>query len=201
MPTLNSMDGLMAATGFFGALTLMYLLNRLFRAWFPAPSATCHFSPKGGCTEAVVQELKNARREVLVLGYSFTSRPISQGPSLDAKLRGLHVEVVLDHSNEKEEHTELTFLIEQGLAPLIDPVHAIPAHNKVMVIDHRTLITGSFNFTNQAENENAENLLILKHYPALVAAYRVTSPPTRPTRGRPRPQKAPRTAPPQGGLK
>ena len=90
---------------------------------------------------------------------------------MDAKLRGLHVDIVLDHSNEKEEHTEMAFLIEQGLAPTIDPVHAI-AHNKVMVIDHRTLVTGSFNFTNQAENENAENLLVLKHHPALVAAYR-----------------------------
>src|ERR1700676_5812229 len=100
MPTLNSMDGLMAATGFFGALTLMYLLSRLFRAWFPAPSVACQFSPKGGCTEAVVQEIKNARHEVLVLAYSFPSRPISQA-LVEAKLRGLHVEIVLDHSNEK----------------------------------------------------------------------------------------------------
>ena len=61
--------------------------------------------------------------------------------------------------------------IEAGLKPLVDPHHAI-AHNKVMVIDGHTVITGSFNFTNQAEHENAENLLVLKHYPDLVAAYR-----------------------------
>ena len=169
MPTLSSTDALMAATGFFAALTLLYLLRR-YLSFFPAPSILSHFSPKGGCTEAVVQEIKNARHEVLVLGYSFTSQPIAQA-LVDAKLRGLHVEIVLDHSNEKEEHTDLQFFVQQGLAPLIDPTHAI-AHNKVMVIDHRTLITGSFNFTHQAENENAENLLILKGYPALVAAYR-----------------------------
>ena len=61
--------------------------------------------------------------------------------------------------------------MEQGLAPLIDPTHAI-AHNKVMIIDGRTLVTGSFNFTHQAEIENAENLLILKGYTDLVIAYR-----------------------------
>ena len=33
-----------------------------------------------------------------------------------------------------------------------------------MIIDGRTLVTGSFNFTRQAEIENAENLLILKGY-------------------------------------
>ncbi len=170
MPTLNSTDALMAATGFFGALTLLYLLRRVYLSWFPAPSVVCHFSPKGGCTDVVVQEIKNARQEVLVLAYSFTSQPIAQA-LVDAKLRGLQVEIVLDHSNEKEEHTDLQFFVQQGLAPLIDPTHAI-AHNKVMVIDHRTLITGSFNFTHQAENENAENLLVLKGHPALVAAYR-----------------------------
>jgi phosphatidylserine/phosphatidylglycerophosphate/cardiolipin synthase-like enzyme len=36
------------------------------------------------------------------------------------------------------------------------------AHNKVMVIDGETVITGSFNFTKAAEEKNAENLLIIR---------------------------------------
>jgi phosphatidylserine/phosphatidylglycerophosphate/cardiolipin synthase-like enzyme len=43
----------------------------------------------------------------------------------------------------------------------IDSKHAI-AHNKIMIIDRETLITGSFNFTKAAEEKNAENLLIIK---------------------------------------
>ena len=42
----------------------------------------------------------------------------------------------------------------------IDAEHAI-AHNKVMIIDGETVITGSFNFTKAAEENNAENLLII----------------------------------------
>jgi phosphatidylserine/phosphatidylglycerophosphate/cardiolipin synthase-like enzyme len=38
--------------------------------------------------------------------------------------------------------------------------HAI-AHNKVMIIDGETVITGSFNFTKAAEGKNAENLLMI----------------------------------------
>jgi phosphatidylserine/phosphatidylglycerophosphate/cardiolipin synthase-like enzyme len=164
------MDWLLLATGFTGALTFGHFC-RVFRGWFvPSPSANVHFSPKGGCTEAVVAELGKARREILVLAYSFTSKPIAQA-LVDAKLRGVTVEVVLDHSNEKETHTDLQFFVEQGLSPVVDPHHAI-AHNKVMVIDSRTLITGSFNFTHQAEQENAENLLILRGHPELVKAYR-----------------------------
>ena len=52
----------------------------------------------------------------------------------------------------------------------IDSKHAI-AHNKIMIIDRNTLITGSFNFTKSAEESNAENLLILKGNKTLVARY------------------------------
>ena len=48
-----------------------------------------------------------------------------------------------------------------GIHTLIDAEHAI-AHNKIMIIDKETVITGSFNFTKAAEEKNAENLLILK---------------------------------------
>ena len=51
----------------------------------------------------------------------------------------------------------------------IDSEHAI-AHNKVMVIDGETVITGSFNFTKAAEENNAENLLVI-HDKALTERY------------------------------
>ncbi len=163
------MTWLLLATGFTGAFTLLFFWRKLVRRLTTPPSVSAYFSPKGGCTEAIVSELRQARREVLVLAYSFTSRPISEA-LIEAHRRGVAVTIVLDHSNEKETHTDLPHLLEQGLKPLIDPHHAI-AHNKVMVIDASTVITGSFNFTNQAEHENAENLLIFKGHPALARHY------------------------------
>lgn len=164
------MTWLLLATGFTGAWTLLFLARSIYHWFAVPPSVNVHFSPKGGCTEAVVRELQAVRREVLVLAYSFTSKEIAKA-LVDAKLRGVHVEIVLDHSNEKEEYSDLHFFLQEGLTPMIDPHHAI-AHNKVMVLDGRTIITGSFNFTHQAENENAENLLIIKGHPELISAYR-----------------------------
>jgi phosphatidylserine/phosphatidylglycerophosphate/cardiolipin synthase-like enzyme len=129
-----------------------------------------YFSPKGGCTEAVVAELKKARREILVLAYSFSSKPIAQA-LVEAKTRGVHVEIVLDRSQEVEKYSDMAFLIEQKLTPAIDAQHAI-AHNKVMLVDGKTIITGSFNFTHQAEMENGENLLILRRHRDLMTLYR-----------------------------
>ncbi len=45
--------------------------------------------------------------------------------------------------------------------PVYSPEKRAQAHNKVMIIDGMTVITGSFNFTKQA-GKNAENLIIIK---------------------------------------
>jgi phosphatidylserine/phosphatidylglycerophosphate/cardiolipin synthase-like enzyme len=46
------------------------------------------------------------------------------------------------------------------------------AHNKVMVIDGRDVITGSFNFTVAAQKTNAENVIFIRDAPAIARAYR-----------------------------
>jgi phosphatidylserine/phosphatidylglycerophosphate/cardiolipin synthase-like enzyme len=119
-----------------------------------------YFSPKGGCTEAVVRELGKAQHQVLVQAYSFTSVPIAKA-LLNAHKRGLDVRVILDKSQETEKYSSADFVANAGIPVKIDAVHAI-AHNKIMVIDSSVVITGSFNFTRAAEEHNAENLLVIR---------------------------------------
>jgi phosphatidylserine/phosphatidylglycerophosphate/cardiolipin synthase-like enzyme len=127
------------------------------------------FSPKGGATEAVIREIASARNEILVQAYSFTSAPIARA-LLDAEKRGVRIKVVLDKSQRREKYTSADFLVHGGVTTYIDARHAI-AHNKVMIFDRDTLITGSFNFTKAAEEKNAENLLLIRHNRALVERY------------------------------
>lgn len=124
------------------------------------PAWEVRFSPKGGCTEAVVEALGRARTSVLVQAYSFTSAPIAKA-LVEAHRRGVKVEVILDRSQRTEKYSSADFILHQGIPTSIDDQHAI-AHNKVMVIDGTTVITGSFNFTRAAEEHNAENLLVLQ---------------------------------------
>jgi phosphatidylserine/phosphatidylglycerophosphate/cardiolipin synthase-like enzyme len=160
---------LLLATGFAGGLSFVFVVRWLRHWLFTPPSVAAYFSPEGGCAAAVVREIQHARKQILVLAYSFSSKPIAQA-LIDAKKRGVHVEILLDHSNEQEAYSDLPQFLEHGLAPVIDAKHAI-AHNKVMIIDRRVLVTGSFNFTHQAETANAENLLVLKGHPGLVELY------------------------------
>jgi phosphatidylserine/phosphatidylglycerophosphate/cardiolipin synthase-like enzyme len=57
-----------------------------------------------------------------------------------------------------------------GIPTYIDDKHAI-AHNKIIIIDQSSIITGSFNFTKAAEEKNAENLLVIRGDDALVKKY------------------------------
>jgi phosphatidylserine/phosphatidylglycerophosphate/cardiolipin synthase-like enzyme len=130
------------------------------------------FSPPlpQGCdpTPTIVQLLNAAHRQVLVQAYSFTSSPIAKA-TVAAKRRGLDVRVILNKSNAQRGYSAATFLEHAGVPVSIDAQHAI-AHNKVMIIDGQTVITGSFNFTKAAEEHNAENLVII-HNPDIAALY------------------------------
>jgi phosphatidylserine/phosphatidylglycerophosphate/cardiolipin synthase-like enzyme len=131
------------------------------------PAQVC-FSPNKGCTEAIVRELDGAKSEILVQAYSFTSTAIAEA-LLAAHKRGVQVSAILDKSQRGARHTSATFLADAGITTYVDSSHAI-AHNKIIIIDRSTLITGSFNFTKAAEERNAENLLILRS-PQLAEIY------------------------------
>jgi phosphatidylserine/phosphatidylglycerophosphate/cardiolipin synthase-like enzyme len=126
------------------------------------------FTPGGNCAEAIVRAIAESRRSVYVQAYSFTSKPIARALAA-AHERGVRVEVILDQSSLREHHAAAVLLARSGVPVFVDAAHVL-AHNKVMVIDDETVITGSFNFTYAAQRDNAENLLIL-HDPALAARY------------------------------
>lgn len=127
---------------------------------FAATNISVHFSPDGGCTKAITNELAKATNSILVQAYSFTSAPIA-GALRDARRRGVKVTVILDKSQKSEKYSSADFLKNAGVFTYIDSKHAI-AHNKIIIVDHSTVITGSFNFTKAAEEKNAENLLVIR---------------------------------------
>lgn len=137
--------------------------------YYQAGTIDVYFSPKGGATEAIVKEISSAKDEILLQAYSFTSRQIAKALT-DARKRGISIDAVLDRSQRKAKYTAADFTAHAGIATYIDSAHAI-AHNKIIIIDRRVLITGSFNFTKAAEEKNAENLLIIRDNKTLIHRY------------------------------
>jgi phosphatidylserine/phosphatidylglycerophosphate/cardiolipin synthase-like enzyme len=127
------------------------------------------FSPKGGCEARIVKEIGEARKSIRIQAYYFTNATIAKAV-LDAKKRGVGCEAVLDKVNWTDRYSAATFFKNQGISVRIDSKHSI-AHNKIIIIDDSTVITGSYNFTQAAEENNAENLLILKGIPGVAEQY------------------------------
>ena len=129
-------------------------------------AATAHaepevcFTPGSDCTAVVVRELDQATKSVRMQAYGFTSAPVAKA-LVAASRRGVQVEVILDGSNRTGRYSGLTFLVHESVPTSIDAAHAI-AHNKVIIIDDETVVTGSFNFTSAAQKNNAENLLVIR---------------------------------------
>ena len=119
------------------------------------------YSPAGKCSQSIIRELKQAKTEVHILAYSFTSKVITQTIK-DLAASGVKIYLIIDKQKSIERYTTINQL--KGLPNieiLVDPKHAI-AHNKVMLIDNNTIITGSYNFTQSAETRNGENIIILQ---------------------------------------
>lgn len=76
--------------------------------------------------------------------------------------RGLRVNILLDRSDFSDKYSQISSLRKSGIDVSIDRVLCI-AHNKVMIIDEKIVITGSFNFTNAADKRNAENVIIINN--------------------------------------
>jgi phosphatidylserine/phosphatidylglycerophosphate/cardiolipin synthase-like enzyme len=126
------------------------------------------FTPGQNCTAEITDVIDAAKQSIFVQAYSFTSAPIA-AHLVAAKKRGVKVNVILDKSQKTQKYSASHFLVHQHIPCWIDYKPAI-AHNKIMIIDEKEVITGSFNFTKAAQNKNAENLLIIKD-PTLARLY------------------------------
>jgi phosphatidylserine/phosphatidylglycerophosphate/cardiolipin synthase-like enzyme len=80
---------------------------------------------------------------------------------VEAHRRGVNIQVVLDKSQRTERYSSATFVYNNGIPCFMAAQHAI-AHNKVMVTGARMVITGSFNLTKAAQENNAENLRVIQ---------------------------------------
>ncbi len=126
----------------------------------PPTKIRAYFTPGHMVENAITDEIVAANSEIRVQAYSFTNPVIVQALA-DAQQRGVDVVLVLDKSNRTQKYSAADYASHAGIPTVIDDRHAI-AHNKIMIIDGKVVITGSYNFTRAAEKSNAENIVIIE---------------------------------------
>jgi len=124
------------------------------------------FTPSQRCAPLIITAIDEAKKSLYVQAYQLTSKPIAEA-LIEAKNRGLDVQIILDKSQLNAKNSQYFALLKAKIPVYIDRKVAI-AHNKVIIIDGDRIATGSYNFTANAENKNAENLMVI--YDQTVAA-------------------------------
>jgi phosphatidylserine/phosphatidylglycerophosphate/cardiolipin synthase-like enzyme len=142
---------------------------------YPAQgSVQVAFSPWDNAEGMIVSAIRQAKIEVLVQAFSFTSRALANA-LMAARRRGVDVQILADREQTFNGDASRIPELSQAGIPVMLEVRYQSAHNKVMVIDAGTdnaaVITGSYNWTYAAQFKNAENVLILRHNPDIAHAY------------------------------
>ncbi|HEY7022757.1 MAG TPA: phospholipase D-like domain-containing protein [Ktedonobacterales bacterium] len=125
-----------------------------------------YFSPVDEVVDKLVAQVNGAQHSIKFMMFTFTQKDITNAMIARSKA-GVQVEGVIENRGAS-----------QGSAPVFACAH-VPAkldgnkytmHHKVVIIDDKTVITGSFNFTQTANDANDDNVLIINS-PAVATLY------------------------------
>jgi phosphatidylserine/phosphatidylglycerophosphate/cardiolipin synthase-like enzyme len=119
-----------------------------------------YFSPDDGVAKRITELLNNAGKSIHFLAYSFTNDEFGQALIQKAE-SGLTVSGVMDEEQvNSNQGTEYDPLSQAGIDVRLDGNKDL-MHHKVFIIDGKVVILGSYNFSNNAEKINDENVLIV----------------------------------------
>ncbi len=118
------------------------------------------FSPDDPVVEILVEEINNAQSEIRFMTFSFTEDRVGEA-LLNAAARGVDVAGVFETRGSETQYSELPALFCAGLDVRQDG-NGQTFHHKVFIIDGVTVMTGSFNISDNAITSNDENMVIIR---------------------------------------
>ncbi len=127
------------------------------------------FSPSPQAIKLVQNTIGKAEKTIEVAAYSFASGKVSDA-LIEAHNNGVVVRVVLDKTHAKRRYPAVLEMLDAGIEIRINRKYAI-MHNKYMIIDGKTIETGSFNYSTNAEKKNAENVIVINNNKPLAKKY------------------------------
>ncbi len=135
------------------------------------PMAEAHFSPGDDCPRAIVRLLSRARLSVDACVFTITDDRLSDA-LIAAHARGVAVRVVTDDAKADDLGSDAGRFGRAGIPVRVDR-SAYHMHHKFAIFDRATLLTGSYNWTRGAANDNEENLIVTDD-PRLIAPFGAT---------------------------
>ena len=110
--------------------------------------------------QRIIDEIEAAEEQILIAMYSFTDDEIGAAV-IRAHQRGVGVYVLMDEGQDSDvAGREWPKLVAEGISTAVEHQAGL-LHHKFVVIDQTTVITGSYDWSNVANDENFENVVII----------------------------------------
>jgi hypothetical protein len=120
------------------------------------------FSPNAGASSKIVQEINQTQRTIDIAIYSFTRDEIADA-LMAAKDRGVRVRILADSSQANGTGSDIARLEAAGFQlKRTNGGSGGILHHKYAIFDGRLLVTGSYNWSTNAEENNDENALFIR---------------------------------------
>jgi len=111
-------------------------------------------------TQRIVDLIDHAKKSVHMMMFTFTSKDIARA-LVRAKTRGVDVKVIVEEFQTYNKWSVYSFL-RNNKVPIIKDKNPGVFHHKVLIVDEKYTLTGSFNYTVSAQKYNDENFLIIE---------------------------------------
>lgn len=119
-----------------------------------------YFSPKSQVfNRAIIPLIQNAKTSIDVPMFFLTHRGTIQA-LLDAHNRGVKIRIILDAVGAKRAYSKHDILREAGIPVKVENWGG-KMHMKSMIVDNKTIVVASTNWTSTASRTNDENLLVI----------------------------------------
>lgn len=117
-----------------------------------------YFSPGDHCSNAIIHCLRQAREYIDICVFTISDNQISDA-IIEASNRGINIRIITDNDKQHDQGSDILNLKHAGI-PVRTDFTAAHMHHKFAVFDHKIVLSGSYNWTLSARDENYENIII-----------------------------------------
>ena len=120
-----------------------------------------YFSPNGDTANRIIKAIDSSNSTIDLAIFDLTSQDIKQAFDR-AKNKGVKIRIIADSRQAKGEHSVIQSLLDKGFNICIRHGRGRGImHNKFAIFDGKLMITGSYNWTYNAEHNNYENAIFI----------------------------------------
>lgn len=129
------------------------------------------FAPRRNALEVVMSLILLAQKELLICAHNITNREIAYA-LVEASKRGVDVRIAVHHNSfNTNDYNPLEYIQAQNV-PVFKITNYAEMQHKFMVADELHVQLGSYDYTNESNNANAENAIVFRNAKEIAEVYR-----------------------------